>query len=143
MAKKNRQTQPGMLKETNYKSIYNYSQNLKDYIAANGIPLGLRWFPYFIKMDLGSTVKGLGRLKKDTTCSRIYCVLGIGPNETTSELEFKVSFLGLDADGNVDSRHYSGTAPFIDGEETWPDADVITDPRVGLPPPPGLKKESK
>ena len=123
---------------TSYERIKKYSQNLKDYIAKNGRPFGLDQFPYEIKMDFDTSTgdgKGLGRLKKLLASNRLLCVLGLGDN-AEGKLEFKVSLLGLDDKGNVDPRHklVAGDKDFpVDGEETWPPGDTITDPAIDLP----------
>jgi hypothetical protein len=122
-------------KATSYKRIKSYSQNLKDYIKDQGLPFELANFPYEIKMDFDIDAgKGLGRLKKELGCQRLLCVLGLGENEL-GQKEFKVSFLGLDDKDQVDPRHQleDGKTPPVDGEETWPPGDQITDSTVDLP----------
>jgi hypothetical protein len=122
-------------KATSYKRIKAYSKNLKDYIKEKGIPFELEKFPYEIKMDFDTEGgKGLGRLKKDLHSQRLLCVLGLGPNEK-GEMEFKVSFLGLDDKDQVDPRHKPKDEKMdpVDGEETWPPGDQITNPTIDLP----------
>jgi hypothetical protein len=119
---------------TSYEKIKMYSDNLKNYIREKKeIPFGLKKFPYEIKMDIDT--KGLGRIKSELGCKRILCVLGLGEGKD-GEMEFKVSFLGLDEKDEVDPRHKPNPnkrTDLVDGEETWPPEDTITDADNPLP----------
>lgn len=121
---------------TSYKEIRECSSNLKKYIYDNGIPFGLKQFPYEIIIDIDpAELKGLGRLQKETGCKKVLCVLGLGKGAQGFN-EFKVCFLALNSEDKVHKGHkeiIDGRTTVIDGEQTWPPEDTVTNPNVDLP----------
>ncbi len=104
---------PHLLKETLYRDIKSYSKNLMIKLKDYGVPFGLDQFPLFIEINCGNDPDSLEALIKAAATKEIVAVIGIDANSNT----FKVSFLALDKDGNVDQRHLDNKLP---GQETWP-----------------------
>jgi hypothetical protein len=117
---------------TSYGDIKNYSASFLSELQNCNITFPDQAnTPLVIKASVKDLAKELGRLIKESNCKQIAFVPGIHNNG-----RFTVCILALDINGNVLTKHIDG---LLDGEETWPDTQVIklsqlTDYQNFLPP---------